>query len=282
MRKTILRKLDPFFAGIALLGAGFIASGEILSAHAHEGARPGARSQTEAGDFEQTLIDSDFVFQGEVIRKEFALSLPVVDDHRSGGVPHTFVTYRIERLIKGKPSPSEVTLRFLGGDVPGVRRTRISQMPMIAEGDRDIVFVRGNGRKACPMIRWGEGRIRLSHGTAFGEHSEQIGFDPTNRIRIGAARPALDGPRTDGLYTRVDSRFLHPSPQNRDAPHPAGFRPASQAAELTHALLRAQAALEKEFPGRPVVSQDPKKPFTFTMPRSVPPQAPPLQTLPPK
>ena len=229
-------------------------------------------SASVAGDFESTLKDSDFVFSGQVIRKSFAQSTPNDTDGASGAVPHTFITYKVEQVIKGRNAPPEVTLRFLGGDIPGRARIRVNVMPMIALGDRDIVFVRGNGFKACPIVRWGEGRIRLLPQGAFGEHSEQIGFDSHTHLRRGVSRPDLDSPRTDGLYRRRDSQVEHGGSIGSELPLSGGFRAADRESEIIQILRQAQSILEPQFPGRIFQDQDPKKPFSFKFPTPIAPK----------
>ena len=80
-------------------------------------------------------------------------------DAPQGRTIKTFVDFAIEKTLKGTSSGT-VTLEFLGGTV-GADTLRVSGMPEFKVGDREILFVRGNGTQFCPLVRLMHGRYRV-------------------------------------------------------------------------------------------------------------------------
>jgi len=128
---------------------------------------------------------ADFIFKGTVINVEYRNSeivplldptgRPVTDEQGNpvyvdgSDMPHTFVTYEIETIYKGFPprtNPSRLTLRFEGGQSDkvsplGRAYLLIESYPLFDLGDRDILFVKGNGRYPCPLTDCHSGRFRV-------------------------------------------------------------------------------------------------------------------------
>jgi hypothetical protein len=139
---------------------------------------------------------ADFIFEGRVfeVRYRNSQSVPLLDpttgaplrdEHGNilyadgSNLPHTFVTYKIDKIYKGFPphdtSGDKVTLRFEGGQSdnvpvgrlgptgePVVGRYLMTEMvPLFDVGDRDILFVQGNTRSACPLADCPWGRLRI-------------------------------------------------------------------------------------------------------------------------
>ncbi len=73
----------------------------------------------------------------------------------------TFVTFAVEQPLKGTP-PDVLTLVFLGGTV-GTETLHVSGMPTFKTGDKDILFLSGNGVQFCPLVRLMHGRYRVRH-----------------------------------------------------------------------------------------------------------------------
>src|SRR5215510_1876666 len=104
------------------------------------------------------VLQVEFIFRGTVSEIQYRLS-----DAASPGdvrLPHTFVTYTIEEVLKGTATQNTVTLRFMGGpDEEQGKFLSVSDVPMFTVGDQDILFVRKNGTALCPLVRCGEGRF---------------------------------------------------------------------------------------------------------------------------
>lgn len=76
-----------------------------------------------------------------------------------GRLIETFVGFAVDQALKGNPG-STMTLQFLGGTV-GQDTMRVSGMPEFKVGDREILFVTGNGTQFCPLVRFGHGRYHI-------------------------------------------------------------------------------------------------------------------------
>lgn len=110
---------------------------------------------------EELVSEADVVVRGivtEVRGVEF-------DSPQGRGI-RTIVTLRVERTLKGSAGET-VTLLQLGGTVRG-RTLRVAGLPQFKPGDRQIVFVAGNGRMICPVIGGVFGRFFVRVDAATG------------------------------------------------------------------------------------------------------------------
>lgn len=103
---------------------------------------------------------ADLVFIGRIDEIEYRNS-----DQRNSKdavLPHTFVTYEIERILSGTYQNQHLTLRFLGGANSINGKVLLPQtFPLFSLGNRDILFVRGNGQSVCPLVGCLRGRFRV-------------------------------------------------------------------------------------------------------------------------
>ncbi len=134
-------------------------------------------SQTNK-NFENQVQKSDFIFFGTVVKIAYHTSRKDAD--HPDQLPHTFVTYRIEQVFKGRSEATELTLRFLGGRGEDGRILESNHMPFFDVGDQDILFVRNNGRSRCPLVGCSRGRFRLIEGQFFSEEGQQWFLDRGN------------------------------------------------------------------------------------------------------
>lgn len=72
---------------------------------------------------------------------------------------HTFVELEVLEVIAGTP-PAPLVLRLLGGKVDE-EEMLIDGAPKFQVGDEDILFVRGNGRMAYPLVGIMHGRFPI-------------------------------------------------------------------------------------------------------------------------
>lgn len=150
----------------------------------------GLRAHVESNeppiDIRDFVYDSDFVFKGEVVDVNYRNSepnalldpttgLPVFEDGNQvfldgTDLPFTFVRYRIDLIYKGKAPQdsaggplSHVVLRQFGG--VDAREPNIiafvDTYPFFDVGDLDVLFVKDNTVKDCPLHREGNGRLRI-------------------------------------------------------------------------------------------------------------------------
>jgi hypothetical protein len=122
--------------------------------------------------FKSAVKNSDFIFQGVVTKVEYRMS-----DASSKGtpqLPYTFVTYKIEKLVKGQNQQEFVTLRFLGGTDRNGNILQVSDAPLFDVGDRDILFVSKNGKSICPLVECEQGRFRLINKQVFNNFGKPL------------------------------------------------------------------------------------------------------------
>ena len=130
----------------------------------------GGTAEVSSGQrsLKEMLARSELAFIGRVEKIEYLLSEPTgPEDVR---VPHTFVTYRVERMFLGQAPGGPVTLRFVGGwDARKMRYMASSNTPQFDVGDYDILFVEGNTKRMCPLVGHADGRLRVIRGRVYTE-----------------------------------------------------------------------------------------------------------------
>ena len=133
--------------------------------------------------------DAEAIFEGTVIRVDFRDS--EATQNYSARLPHTFVTYRVGRVLHGKLVTPEVTLRFMGGWSSETGRIMVvSGGPLFMSGNRDILFVAKNGKSVCPLIACGLGRFRVVNNTVYSNSGHVIQMDANGGLRFGPTRLA--------------------------------------------------------------------------------------------
>jgi hypothetical protein len=83
-------------------------------------------------------------------------------------VIHTYVDCSVQSVIKGT-APTQLTLRFLGGDV-GESHLVVSDMPKLEVGGTYLVFLAQNQRAFCPLVGVMHGAYRVLRDAAGTEH----------------------------------------------------------------------------------------------------------------
>ena len=152
-------------------------------------------------ELEQAMRRSDLVFEGEVIGVAYANALDsgVGDSHlgedgKTHGLPHTFVTYRLDEVFTNNHGEETVTLRFAGGvdteSGPDYDILSIAQHPHFDLGDRDILFVKGNEHALCPLDRCSNGRYRVLPGSNGPEGTLYTELGQEVRLRVESAEEA--------------------------------------------------------------------------------------------
>lgn len=100
---------------------------------------------------EEMLQVCQFVFEGKVI------SVEAKEDSRKR--IHTFVTFRINEIIKGEHPDSTITLTFLGGTA-GDMALMVSDMKFPEVGEHGIYFVESLKRQQVnPLYGWSQGHF---------------------------------------------------------------------------------------------------------------------------
>lgn len=199
--KRFARTGLPWFALVTLLPLW----GVLSSRPAIGQGPPGEESLTEA------VSKAELAFYGQVSDVEYRLSRE--------GVPHTFVTFRVQRLIRGRvggagrgrrQGPPWVTLRFIGGPKGNGSFLTVQGVPHFNRGDRDVLLVHNNGVIQCPLVRCERGRFRVLNNRVYSSRGIPVARVQRGRIVAeGRPEPQLGRvryprPTFDELYQREE------------------------------------------------------------------------------
>jgi hypothetical protein len=88
--------------------------------------------------------------------------------------------------------PAVVTLEFLGGKLGGEEMI-VDGMPVFAVGEELILFVSGESNRACPVVGWTEGRLRVDRAELQGGKVRLTEKAAASRERTIGTRAAGDG-----------------------------------------------------------------------------------------
>lgn len=121
----------------------------------------GRATSVVAPTFTELVAEAETIFRGRVTA---VTSRRVERPDAPGALIKTYVTFAVERVLKGRAGPT-LTLEFLGGTV-GEDRLQVSGMPVFSRGGRDLVFVQKNGVQFCPLVAMGHGRYRVERDDA--------------------------------------------------------------------------------------------------------------------
>lgn len=174
-----------------------IAAALLLAGHA-----AGAQDSPAEPSIASLSTEADLVFQGTVTDITYAASIE--------GIPHTFVTYRVEDVLKGSYAAPSLTLRFIGGvKIEGnvMRKLSVSHAPKFESGQQDLLMVKGNTQTQCPLVRCAQGRFRFQEGMVTSEEGAVIARGPQNRVLAlpAAAEQAGPGDFGAGVTVRGDT-----------------------------------------------------------------------------
>lgn len=160
-----------------------------------------------------SVKNADYIFQGVVTKVEYRLS------DGTPQLPYTFVTFKVEKLLKGQVSQQFVTLRFVGGpDNTKQSFLTVSNVPLFDVGDRDVLFVKGNGQFECPLVGCDQGRFRIISNKVYTEDGGQILVDNQGKLVYGSQVP-LQEARTNKIgETVVTNVFSNQSGGNDRGP----------------------------------------------------------------
>lgn len=107
--------------------------------------------------FPELVAEAESIVQGTVTAVESRLTTAP----NGRPVIMTFVTVTVADSVKGTATAgSSLTLQFLGGTV-GKQTLAVTGMPTFKVGDREFLFVQGNGKNYCPLVALYHGRYRV-------------------------------------------------------------------------------------------------------------------------
>ena len=159
-----------------------------------------AAPEAEPGiDFVTPAASADLVFHGTVTDIQYVLSEPIAAE--GGRVPHTLVTFAVHDVFQGSADGDSVTLRFIGGLNETTMRYLVRcESPQFDVGDEDILFVRGNGELACPLVGDSQGRIRIISGQAYTDAGRSLYVGSDGELRVGPRYRLAD---VDATWSRA-------------------------------------------------------------------------------
>lgn len=121
---------------------------------------------------------SELVFEGQVVDVVSKLD-------SDGGHIHTFVTFQISDLIKGKYSQPKIELSFLGGSAGGLT-LEVSDMHLPVLGEKGVYFVETlQHRQVHPFCGWDQGHFVIK---TYGDGIQRV--RTRNQLRIIGIAPA--------------------------------------------------------------------------------------------
>jgi hypothetical protein len=181
------------------------------------------------------LKEAELIFQGVVTNIEYGVSSKRSEEDEL--LPHTFVTFKIEEIFKGETKGDTITLRFQGGRQTAkgeqgeyFQYMLVNMVPLFDIGDRDILCVRGNGTRICPLVGMNAGRFRVIEDIVYSDLGRP--FELSDKLEDSLPFQANDIIDPETLF----SRLLNPTSR-------LDTKMASLLSEETReALLAAQKA----------------------------------------
>lgn len=166
--------------------------------------------------FPELVAEAELIVRGTILAVESrSVATP------QGPAIHTFVTIAVEEILKGN-APARLTLTLAGGTLGG-KSARIAGVPQFQPGDREILFVQGNGRSFCPLVGLGHGRYRVLSDAATGRDyiardnrvplasTGQVGLPLPDPARLAAVARAAPGGLAPADFV-AQIRAQHQSP----------------------------------------------------------------------
>jgi hypothetical protein len=174
--------------------------------------------------FDELTTSSEFIFEGHVVEKR------VESDAR--GLIHTFVTFEVLDIFKGKHSGRTIVLRYLGGTV-GEVTMRIPDVVPPDTGEKGIYFVESLSQQfAHPLYGWDQGQFILK---ADKSQTERV-FTAAVKAVVGFVNGAL---KANGMSNGVALGVSIATTDTRTAIGTDGFKKIlelTSADEKTHRI----------------------------------------------
>jgi hypothetical protein len=213
-------------------------------------------------DVGRQVDQAELIFRGETIRSETIVSA-------DGRMPYTLVTFHVQEVLKGDTSSAEITLRMLGGETDeGV--VVVHGMPTFEPGEQVVLFVERNGEVFCPILGWGQGKLRVVRDPASDaellvtENGEPLrGIENGRWVKDTVREELRDSAEPPGISVVADLDVAAPTRILSDAggvPGASSARPAVRAEMVLLALrglVHERASKATYRAGRRLESVDP-------------------------
>ena len=220
------------------------------------------------------IQQADLVFDGEVVDVSYRSSDLTGPDQIS--LPHTFVTYSIRHVFKGSSAAGKsITLRMQGGPDGQGRFLKVSGVPDFQPGDRDILFVQGNGSAICPLVGWEQGRFRIIRDQLFSHLGQEVWVTDQGDFAFGDVQVDTQLAPYAALpeaTPSAEARVAFAPPAGAERPDASGFSVVLDQMLLSAAL---KGMLNRQL--APVASISMAQSFSVQAPLAGPPPSDPLE-----
>ena len=166
-------------------------------------------------DFSDLVARAEQIVVGTVIA--------IDEEQDASGTPFTLVTLSDLTVLKGDAGAT-VRLRFYGGHA-GNMVVRIPDMPAFTLGERDVLFVAGNGTSICPLVGVWQGRFSVRFDPARGtevvedsSHQPVTGRTGRNLVRAPAAAGTAAALTLDEFRRLIADELANPQPASAESP----------------------------------------------------------------
>jgi hypothetical protein len=135
--------------------------------------------KAKGGDLTQLVEQSNLVFSGRAAKVAYRNAR---GGEGEGEIPYTIVTYRIEKVLRGKSTGDTITLRFVGGPDGRGRFLTVTGVPVVQEGDRDVLFVGNPDDPSCPLVFCEHGRYRVLNEQVYDTYGSPVRDVAKNKV----------------------------------------------------------------------------------------------------
>ena len=159
---------------------------------------PNDKTDSNIATLKPLTAEASLIFFGKVAKIQYRNSEPTKE--QPYGLPHTFVTYKVDKVLRGKAPKRSITLRIPGGaDGQGGIYTDTSA-PMFSRGQSDVLFVKGREIDECQLVGCVEGRFRVHQDQVFNAWGVPV-VEADKSLRLGGIPRfdlnVMDVPRPD-------------------------------------------------------------------------------------
>ena len=162
-----------------------------------------------ANSFQTKVREASLIMYGQVINIQYRNSEPTKEQPK--GLPHTFVTYQVEKVLRGEAPDKQITLRIPGGADGEGGVYMSTNSPAFARGQTDVLFIKGGEIESCQLVECVEGRFRVDNNQVFNAWGVPV-VEAHETLRIGG-KPRFDlnviempRPSFESLMKRQDMR----------------------------------------------------------------------------
>ena len=250
----------------------------------------------------------DFIGDAELVVLAEVIDVSYADSEGEVQIPHTYVTYAIDEVLKGhyEEPHRNLVLRLAGGvgrleidltdlhnetlpaevevdEERGVAFVEdaifgVSETTLFDPGERSVLMIRRNGEVQCPLVGCADGRFRVVNGFVFTEDGRELSIHPNGEIVVGGAHSLYEVEHN--LVGGYEVRYAGggDASGSGDGSEGEGYRvyPAGESLRLDDFLawirlqVEAESNIGGEVPSLAVPNLVPGEPFQVPAPTAKP------------